>query len=625
MNQKIKKIIILCLELLAIITVGYLSAFVFTNYRVLKNKNISGIKYIDSSELVLSNIEEKDGYYLTNNDDSSFTYTNESYPYIKKIAFNYEEENNTAWQLEATYLNIYGEVNTYKTSGNSIRLINVFAEKIMQKANSIKITIYGKDVKISNIRINNEVDYYPTSFFFFLGIYLSIFLIIKYRENLKEHPEKVFLIFSLFSGGTMLLLLPANTGISWDDQIHFANAYGIFNEYHTEATLKLLDPQQYGFFHFNTSEEIEAYDNYLNNANNNPTNTKSSVPISYNKISYIPQALILKISQTIAIPLSLSLKLAELSNLIIYILICFLAIKKTPLCKWLMVVISLLPTSIFLATNFSYDPPITGFILLGFSYLLYEYYNKSKLLSISDAFIIILSFIIASFVKAIYIPLILLLLLLPKTKFANKGTRFKFCFSIIIIFALIMATFVLPTVTNSMGGDLRGGATSVSGQLHLILKSPISFAKVFYSNAGYQFFYRLFGEQTLYAFAYAGGSVYNNIDYIIIGLLLITTFINSDEKKLTISFKFFDLLFCLGIICMIWGALYLSFTPVGSLEINGVQGRYFIPLLYPMLIIISTSKIKCEINDKKMLYIYSVILLLIVFIPIFDYMLIAYL
>ena len=48
--------------------------------------------------------------------------------------------------------------------------------------------------------------------------------------------------------------------------------------------------------------------------------------------------------------------------------------------------------------------------------------------------------------------------------------------------------------------------------------------------------------------------------------------------------------FC--VLCLIWTALYLSFTPVGADQINGVQGRYYIPLTLLLLLAVAPSALK---------------------------------
>ena len=75
----------------------------------------------------------------------------------------------------------------------------------------------------------------------------------------------------------------------------------------------------------------------------------------------------------------------------------------------------------------------------------------------------------------------------------------------------------------------------------------------------------------------------------------------------------------LGIIA-IYSAMYISWTPyvtggeIGGIGISGVQGRYFLPLLMPVLLIFSNKRIKDNnffkvIKDNYLLI--SIVLLII--------------
>ena len=65
----------------------------------------------------------------------------------------------------------------------------------------------------------------------------------------------------------------------------------------------------------------------------------------------------------------------------------------------------------------------------------------------------------------------------------DKNTNKIFKSGIIIIFILMMSTFILPTVTSTSSlGDLRGGNTSTSGQLQTIFSSPLGYINVLEDN-----------------------------------------------------------------------------------------------------------------------------------------------
>ena len=64
------------------------------------------------------------------------------------------------------------------------------------------------------------------------------------------------------------------------------------------------------------------------------------------------------------------------------------------------------------------------------------------------------------------------------------------------------------------------------------------------------------------------------------------------------KFKIVLIIYSLLIIIAVFSALYITWTPlvnghkIGTDQISGVQGRYFIPIIIPILLLFSNSKIK---------------------------------
>ena len=212
--------------------------------------------------------------------------------------------------------------------------------------------------------------------------------------------------------------------------------------------------------------------------------------------------------------------------------------------------------------------------------------------------------IIACFTKAIYAPLIMIFLLLPKEKFENIKKYKLFRIGIILITILLCATFVIPTVTNpSEISDTRGGDASEKRQIKSIIHSPISFVNSFTGNYYYNFSEKVLGKDTIYSFSYYDTeekiSLSNGFALLIIMLLFFILTDNSKDEYLKPKEKIYIMFIILIIIAFIWGALYLSFTPVGDEIIKGVQGRYFIPLILPFAICFMTNKIINNIERVK--------------------------
>lgn len=80
--------------------------------------------------------------------------------------------------------------------------------------------------------------------------------------------------------------------------------------------------------------------------------------------------------------------------------------------------------------------------------------------------------------KAVYIPLILVMLLLPRVQKMKKKYKVIFWIGILTILGLVLMTFVLPVFSNtiagnvSFGGDSRGGDTSVVRQILSMIQHP---------------------------------------------------------------------------------------------------------------------------------------------------------
>ena len=56
--------------------------------------------------------------------------------------------------------------------------------------------------------------------------------------------------------------------------------------------------------------------------------------------------------------------------------------------------------------------------------------------------------------------------------------------------------------------------------------------------------------------------------------------------------------FTAGTIVLVWTAFYLTYTEPGSSCIQGVQGRYFLPVLLPLCLLAGNRRIGLRITDR---------------------------
>jgi uncharacterized membrane protein len=104
--------------------------------------------------------------------------------------------------------------------------------------------------------------------------------------------------------------------------------------------------------------------------------------------------------------------------------------------------------------------------------------------------------------------------------------------------------------------------------------------------------------------------------YVIITVL---TIIHDAQNKMKTSPKERGLLLAivLLIITLITTALYIQWTPLQKNRVEGLQGRYFLPLLFPFLISIlpkKTISIFYGVNSELFLILSAIIIDIVVFI-----------
>ena len=208
--------------------------------------------------------------------------------------------------------------------------------------------------------------------------------------------------------------------------------------------------------------------------------------------------------------------------------------------------------------------------------------------------------IVLALCKIVYIPLIFLLLLLPKDKFKDKKHRLLFVSSIIGISVL------LNLIWLGIASTYLAFYESTGSQVTTVLKHPINFIQIF--------FYTILSENRLYIYTMFGYNLgwgeaihpYSIIPITLMLLLVLNTFADKDvNKKIDTKETLIITGIVLLIIGLIYASLFIQFTPPGYRFILGVQGRYFLPFL-PLIMFI-TSKINLEYKGKLNLDVITIV------------------
>lgn len=129
--------------------------------------------------------------------------------------------------------------------------------------------------------------------------------------------------------------------------------------------------------------------------------------------------------------------------------------------------------------------------------------------------------------KAVYIPFLALYWLMPKDKFCSRRQKNLFKAGIFVLLILMFASFILPLIGNVTSGaevgDYRGGDTSQTSQLSMILGYPLTYTGVLLKSLGTTFASYFIGAKVLANFAYRG--IYDGIGYFVVLFTMLFTFV----------------------------------------------------------------------------------------------------
>ena len=611
-NQLKKPSFKFILSFLGLIFSSFLVSFLITNWYLLKipksERVLTEIPF-DEENMAYENFILEENMLRIDREEASIRIELED-RYVEKLNIAHKVENNIDVGIVLTKQNTYGDIIETKESERLMPVLNVSTLPIRNDIKSIELKFKEGELEIKSISIDNRIKFNSYIFLTIIVTGAVLLTILLWKEQLFRKTENIFLLLATSMGILFLFLFPNRVGVSWDEHIHFQNIYTLSNTPSinwTESSWFLVEKVvSNNFSLFNTPEERTQLNNYLNSSHDysntvfSETKTLAWTP---HRLIYLPFVIGFKISDLIGLPFTVSLLISRLTNLFVYIVAIYFAIKNIPIFKKGLTCIVLLPGCIFLASHFSYDGLIIAFSFLAIAFLAKMILSKEKDIPNKDLIIFTISTLIASSSKGVYAFLLLIPLFIPKEKYKNLNQKKWFHITLMVSFFLVISSFLLPRASNPESfGDPRGGNTNPLEQVLFIKTHPISFMKIFIEHTISNFFNTNMSLNAIVNFAYAG-SASSNLFYLALFSLMFFTLTDTykQNQKDHIPIKIKTLLFfiAIAIIYSIWLILYLEFSPIGSTTINGVQSRYFLPVLPLLLLIINSYKIKTKIPENK--------------------------
>ena len=550
--------------------------------------------------------------------------------YINKLLFGVENRTETPLSLKVTVN--YGDKTYIYEDLNPIYVATEVVNLNLSGISEICIdSIAGDETKggfsVGSIMVDNTLNKNPAAVIFAALFGFALTLLILFKETFIKKPELLFLLVCGTMGLSMIAALPG-TKVGYDEETHLQSVVAMANFPEDELSMSREALYQMIITEYNnpeampeTAEETAELDNMLSEkCDYQEGESTPDFKVMANRApAYFFMALGAKTAMALGLSWTGLMVMIRLFNLIMYTALMYAAIKILPFGKMLMTLTGLFPQMVFMAVTCSYDPFIMGCMSLGYAFML-----KGRKYTVP----MLISFLLACLPKAVYAPVILMGIgvnaipekdaSLTKGVGDDKRRRLWILLAGAAVFAVLIVLFILPTVIDpSESGDIRGGEVSEMTQIGFILWNPLTYAGILLGQMVSWAGKCWFGPDCM---TYMGHIVNGTADFrgyygaymimlaVTVALSYSGRFIRmsaagdkteaaghevkaaghaGNHTGLGFSKRVLMIVMVFMSAVLIWTAMYVSFTPPGSAEIAGVQGRYFVPLMFPLYLALS--------------------------------------
>jgi uncharacterized membrane protein len=426
-----------------------------------------------------------------------------------------------------------------------------------------------------------------------------------------KNPEKAFLSIGLVFGILFLLVIPPFQVP--DEPAHFYRAYQVSEG---KFIAEKRDNIAGGLIPKSLSDSVVIWNSIPFHPENKTTKKQfletfnvslkkrekffAAFPNTalYSPIPYLPQAIGIALGKVLYLSPIILLYLGRLTNLIISVYLTFLAIKITPFLKWVFFLLALTPMATFQRGSLSADSFINSIAILLITTITKCAFdiNKEKIVR-SDIVILCLLTILLSLSKQAYFLIPFLCFLIPKYKFGNQKKYLIICFflSLTSAIAWISWAFVIKGIYVPLKPDIA----VVDEQVRFILSHPERFALILFNdfNVNVKGYLEQFIGVLGWLDTQLPGILHSSYTFVLLFIALIDSHPNVIillKDKLKVFAVLSSSIFLLYLL------IYLSWNPVGQEVVEGVQGRYFIPLAPLLLLLFYNRKISLNIRSSNL-------------------------
>ncbi|HFR3692493.1 TPA: DUF2142 domain-containing protein [Streptococcus suis] len=321
--------------------------------------------------------------------------------------------------------------------------------------------------------------------------------------------------------------------------------------------------------------------------------------LNYSFIQYIPQVTGILFAKSFSSSVVTQYLYAKIFNLFVYVFIIALAIQLFQFSKWSVVLLALNPLSLELATSASGDS-FTNALSFLFVALLSKFIVE-KNLKVAELYLSFLLIFALIQMKPTLITLGMLYFIIP-----NESLSWikKIIYGFVVVLISLKFYYLWGKQFPSQQ-IMYQDFTDSKAQIDSIVQNPINFINILWNT--------ILTKTSFLLRSYSGqfSALNRNLPFLLVAYYYASISIVSfdfevKDKILTVINKVVLLILMIGYVLLTFTALYQIWTPVGSTEVIGLQGRYFIPLSLVFIMILNSRKFTLSSNKIKKIAIISI-------------------
>jgi uncharacterized membrane protein len=402
-------------------------------------------------------------------------------------------------------------------------------------------------------------------------------------------PERVYLVLALTFGGAFLVLTPPLQAP--DEEGHFRHALAI-SEGHCLATsfqngvpgdeqprgvtaFVLANAPLFGHLEEKTSAAaiLDQASFRLDPGDREFGSFYGSA--SYPPLPYLPQAIGVFLARRVSSSVLVCYAAGRVLNFLAATLVCYLAVRKTPVGKAGFAALALLPMTVSQSASFSPDALTNAFSFLLVAHALAGACGPEERVPAASVAVAAGLGMAVALCKPAYFLLPLCYLLIPVRKL---GTGRAYAAGLAVVMASTLAAAAAWGFVARNGYPAPDPTLGVdpAKQVRWILAHPLGYLRTLAETAK---------SSRLYVEEYVGWLGYANLRlqgwlYVAEIALLVTAFLVDRGLRETVTAR---QALVAGALALLVGltvvtAMDVAFNPVGAGNISGIQGRYFAPI-----------------------------------------------